>query len=88
MKTTDPKEMKTIYQWEVNKVFNESIKRNKDEGTCVMGYNLKVYGRQIVPQPYQGNIGCYKVYQDVMNFLISEYGVSSEDMYITSGTMD
>lgn len=76
-----------INQFELNKVYNESVKRNSDLGSCVLGYKLMVYDKQIVPQPYQGSSGCYNVYQDVIEYLVGT-GLDRKEMYIEQGVID
>ena len=73
---------------ELEKVYRESVKRHSDTGSCVMGYNLKVNGKKVVPQPYQGSSGCYNVYQDVSEYMKTELGVHESDITIDMGRMD
>jgi len=79
--------MTYINKEELDKVYRESVQRNSDLGSCVLGYNLIVYDRQIVPQPFQGSSGCYNVYQDVINYLVGE-GFDRKEMHIEQGVMD
>ena len=79
--------MNYIIREELEKVYKESVERNFDTGPCVMGYNLIVYDKQIVSQPFQGVTGCYNVYQDVINFLVGA-GLDRKEMYIEPGVID
>ena len=76
-----------INQVELLKVYRDSVNRNSDLGSSVLGYKLMVYDKQIVPQPFQGSGGCYNVYQDVIDYLVST-GLDRKEMYITNGRMD
>lgn len=73
---------------ELGKVYNESVARNSDEGSCVLGYNIKLSnGVQICPQPFQGSCGCERVYEDVKRAMI-EMGYSAESIVTNYGVMD
>lgn len=77
-----------LYNSEIERVYNESVKRNSDQGTCVMGYKLLMNGIQVVPQPFQGSSGCYNVYEDVKNFLVEELGYGEHTISVDYGVMD
>lgn len=76
-----------LYNSEIEKVYNESVSRNSDQGSCVMGYNLLMNGTQVVPQPFQGSSGCYNVYQDVKECLLN-LGYAEHTISIEYGVMD
>ena len=77
-----------LYNSEIERVYRESVSRNSDEGSCVLGYKLKMNGQQVVPQPFQGSCGCYNVYEDVKNFMINELGYDEHTISIDYGVMD
>tara|TARA_R110000772_G_scaffold47429_5_gene108430 strand:+ start:707 stop:949 length:243 start_codon:yes stop_codon:yes gene_type:complete len=58
-----------------------------DNGSCIMGYKLKLDGSPIVKQPSQGSSTCEAVYSEVKKMLI-ENGVDSERISIDYGRMD
>jgi len=68
-------------------VYENSLTKNSDVGYCVIGYKLLVKGEQVVPQPYQGQSGCYSVYQDVISYLIS-IGIEQDDISFHEGWID
>jgi len=68
-------------------ISKEVRKRVGDVGSCILGYNMDVYGERIVSQPAQGSCTCYEVYKAITEMLIEE-GVSEEDINIDTGVMD
>lgn len=58
-----------------------------DRGSCILGYVLKLDGRQFIPQPAQGSCTCDLVYEEVREMLIAE-GVCSSRVSIDYGRMD
>ncbi len=79
--------MNYIIREELEKVYEESVSRNSDLGSSVLGYNLLLHGKKVVPQPFQGSSGCYNVYKDVKEFLIGS-GYDESDITINYGSMD
>jgi hypothetical protein len=77
-----------LYREDIEKVYRESVSRNSDQGTCVMGYTLRMNGIQVVPQPFQGSSGCYNVYEDVKRFMIDELGYGEHTISVDYGVMD
>jgi len=79
--------MNYIIREELEFIYEESVARHSDLGSSVIGYNLLLFGEQIVPQPFQGSSGCYNVYKDVKEFLIGS-GYDESDITIQYGRMD
>lgn len=58
-----------------------------DKGSCLLNYNLKVDGKQIVPQPAQGSATCDYVYGVIKTILI-ESGIDESRISTDYGSMD
>ncbi len=58
-----------------------------DEGSCILGYKLKVDGEQIVSQPAQGSSTCEYVY-GIIKAVLKESGVSEDRITTDYGRMD
>ncbi len=79
--------MNHIIREELDLIYTESVLKNSDFGSSVLGYQLLLFGQQVVPQPFQGSSGCYNVYKDVKEFLIGS-GYDESDITINYGSMD
>ena len=58
-----------------------------DKGTCVMGYNMYVNGRQLFRQPWQGSLSCEIFYDRVTDYLV-EQGFNLSDITFDYGRID
>jgi len=58
-----------------------------DKGSCVMGYELKLDGLRIVPQPAQGSSTCDYVY-GVLKAIMIASGIDANRITVDYGRMD
>jgi hypothetical protein len=58
-----------------------------DHGSCVMGYNLLLDGKPVVPQPAQGSSTCEFVYSTLTRIMKAN-GVDESRITINYGVMD
>ena len=48
--------MKIIDQKELDRIYQESVITHSDQGSCVLGYSLKLYGKKIVPNHFKEDL--------------------------------
>lgn len=58
-----------------------------DTGSCVLGMSLEYKGEAVCGQPCQGNMGCYDVYQRVID-IGATLGYNRDDFHVIHGNMD
>jgi hypothetical protein len=58
-----------------------------DHGSCIMGYNLLLDGKNVVPQPAQGSSTCGFVYAILKGIMIAN-GIDESRITIDHGVMD
>lgn len=56
----------------------------EDHGSCVLGYRLLFLGEEVCKQPFQGNLGCDDIYQEI----IKRSEEPEKDFEILQGVMD
>tara|TARA_R110000796_G_scaffold1673_8_gene6994 strand:- start:1013 stop:1246 length:234 start_codon:yes stop_codon:yes gene_type:complete len=68
-------------------VSNQLTKNYGDKGSCVLGYELKLDGIQVVSQPAQGSSTCDYVYCVLKAIMIAS-GIDADRITIAYGSMD
>jgi len=58
-----------------------------DHGSCVMGYNLLLDGKNVVSQPAQGSSTCGFVYA-ILEGIMKANGISEDRITTNYGVMD